>query len=273
MNNLHATAVVDTRARLGADVIIGPYSIIERDVEIGDGCEIGPHVVLRRYTTLGPACRVHAGAVLGEPAQDLGFKDAPTYVRIGRGCTIREGVTIHRATQPETATEVGDGVFLMVQSHLAHDVHVGAHTIIANATLLGGHVHVGERAFLSAHVLIHQFVRIGRLAMVAGASGISQDVPPFCTTRPMTVNTLLGVNRIGLKRAGLTPAERNEVKRAFDLLYCSGLNAIQAVTRIREQALAGPGEELAAFVATSRRGCCQLRSDRAAASDTDTARF
>ncbi len=270
MSNLHATAVVDPKARLGADVVIGPYSVVEGDVEIGDGCEIGPHVVLRRHTILGPACRVYAGAVLGEPAQDLGFKDAPTYVRIGRGCTIREGVTIHRATKPETATEVGEGVFLMVQSHIAHDVHVGAHTIVANATLLGGHVHVGERVFLSAHVLVHQFVQIGRLAMVAGASGISQDVPPFCTTRPMTVNTLLGVNRIGLKRAGLTPEQRDEVKRAFDLLYCSGLNAVQAVEKIRAQGLAGPGEELAAFVAASRRGCCRLRADRAAVNgDTD----
>ncbi|MEI7437885.1 MAG: acyl-ACP--UDP-N-acetylglucosamine O-acyltransferase [bacterium] len=272
MNNLHATAVVDSKARLGADVIVGPYSIIERDVEIGDGCVIGPHVVLRRYTTLGPACRVHAGAVLGEPAQDLGFKEVPTYVRIGRGCTIREGVTIHRATQPEMATEVGDGVFLMVQSHIAHDAHVGAHTIIANATLLGGHVHIGERAFLSAHVLVHQFVRIGRLAMVAGASGISQDVPPFCTTRPMTVNTLLGVNRIGIKRAGLTVVERNEIKRAFELLYRSDLNAVQAVARIRGELSAGPAGELADFVAASRRGCCQLRADRASPT-TDTAEF
>lgn len=239
--------------------MIGPFAVLEDGVRIGDGCVIGPHVSILRHTTLGRQCRVHAGAVLGDLPQDLAFKDAPTYVKIGDNCVIREGVTIHRGTKPETATVVGDQCYLMALAHLGHNVTLGNHVILANGVLLAGYVAVSDRAFISGHVTIHQFVRIGRLAMLGGMAGISQDVPPFCTAKPHTVNRILGLNVVGLRRAGMSPDERKSVKQAFGLLYRSGLNHGEAVARIRAGMGAAPyALELAEFVAQSKRGICSL---------------
>lgn len=257
--NIHPTAIIGPGAALGRDITIGPYAVIENDVRIGDGCVIGPHVTILAHTTLGRQCRVHAGAVLGDLPQDLAFKDVPSYVKIGDGCVIREGVTIHRGTKPDTATVVGDQCYLMALVHLGHNVTLGNQVIIANGVLLAGYVTVCDRAFISGHVTIHQFVRIGRLAMLGGMAGISQDVPPFCTAKPHTVNRILGLNVVGLRRAGISPDERLLVKRAFALLYRAGLNHGEAVVRIRAELGASPhAVELADFVAQSKRGICSL---------------
>ena len=257
--NIHPTAVIDPGAELGSDVTVKPFAVIEGGVRIGDGCVIGPHVTILRHTTLGRQCRVHAGAVLGDMPQDLGFDNSPSYVRIGDGCVIREGVTIHRGTKPETETVVGNQCFLMALTHLGHNVVLGNQVIIANSVLLAGYVNIGERAFISGHVTIHQFVRVGRLAMLGGMAGISQDVPPFCTAKPHTVNRILGLNVVGLRRAGMSPDERLAVKRAFAVLYRAGLNHGEAVARIRaEFGNSPPALELAEFVAQSKRGICSL---------------
>ena len=265
--SIHPTAVIDSGARLGADVSVGPFAVIERQVEVGAGCVIGPHVTILPHTTLGPGCQVHAGAVLGDLPQDLGFKGDETWVRIGARCVSREGVTIHRGTKPGTATEVGDECFLMATAHLAHNVKLGSRVIIANGTMLGGYVQVGERAFISGAVVIHQFVRIGRLAMLGGQVGLSKDVPPFCTALSGVVNTVVGLNVVGMRRAGLGTAERQSIKEAFALLYRSGLNVSQAVERIRAAVPAGPALELAEFVAHSQRGICRFVAQAEAAED------
>jgi UDP-N-acetylglucosamine acyltransferase len=240
-------------------VIIHPTAIIEDGAVIGDNADIGPHAVIFRGVTIGPNCRIHAGAVIGELPQDLAFEPAESFVRIGADCVVREHVTIHRGTKPGTATIVGDGCYLMVNSHLGHNAHLGNRVIVANGTLLGGYVEIGDGAFVSGNVLIHQFVRIGRLTMLSGGCGIGKDVPPFCTTIGIQRNSIGGLNTIGMKRAGLSPAERVQVKQAFNFLYRSNLNVSQALDRIRQEFADGPAMEIVEFVAGSRRGICSMR--------------
>lgn len=257
----HPTAVIEPGARLDADVEVGPCAFIAAGAVIGAGCRIGPHATVYGGVTLGAGCRVHAGAVLGDLPQDTGFQGGASFVRIGAQCIIREGVTIHRGTKPDTATVIGDGCFLMANSHVAHNAVVGQHVVIANGALLAGYVEVGDRCFISGNVCIHQFVRVGRLAMLGGGAGISKDVPPFCTMRPVALNSVAGLNVVGMRRAGLSAADRLEVRRAFKLLYRSALNAQQAVAVLRAQFQSGPASEFAAFVAQSRRGICRMADD------------
>jgi UDP-N-acetylglucosamine acyltransferase len=264
---IHPTAVVEPGADIGRDVAIGPFAYVQAGARVGDGCVIGPHASILRFTSVGSGCRIHAGAVLGDLPQDLSFKETESFVRIGSGCVVREGVTIHRGTKPGTATEVGDGCYLMAFSHLAHNVKLGANVIMANGALLGGYVEVGDRVFISGHCGVHQFVRIGRVAMLGGASAVSKDVPPFCTTRPMTLNKMLSVNVVGMRRAGIATADREAIRQAFRLLYHSGLNVSQALAAIRESVSSGPALELCEFVAQSKRGICGAQ--RAEGSEED----
>ena len=258
--NIHPTAIVDPAANLGANVEVGPYAIIGADVTIGVGTRIGPQTVVHPFTTIGKNCAIHAQAVLGDVPQDLAFKPATkSSVLIGDGVTIREHVTIHRGTKQDTATEVGDGCFLMVGAHLAHNVKLGAGAIIVNSALLAGYVEVGPGAIISGNAVIHQFIRIGRLAMLSGLSGISKDVPPFCVCRGVHLNTVVGLNTVGLRRAGIGSDERKQIKRAFAILYRSGLNFREVPAAIRREFTTGPALEIADFVATSKRGICPFR--------------
>lgn len=259
--SIHPTAIVDPGAELGRDVHIGAFALIERDVRIGDRCTIGPRVSILQGTTLGSGCRVHTGAVLGDLPQDVAFKGQVSSVRIGNDCWIREYVTIHRGTKEETVTEVGNGCLLMGLSHLAHNVRLGQQVVVVNGALLAGYVEVGDRAFISGNVAIHQFVRIGRLAMIGGGAGVSQDVPPFCTVRPMMANAVMGLNIVGLRRAGFTPAQRHAIKQAFVLLFRSRLNVRDALVRIRAEIPDDPlVREMADFAGASKRGICRLYS-------------
>jgi len=256
---IHETAIIDPRAALGSNVRVGPYTCIGADVCIGDSCSIGPHVTILPYTTMGDECDVHAGAVLGDVPQDLGFEPCRSEVRIGARCKIREGVTVHRGTKPDTATEVGDECFLMAFSHVAHNVRLGRRVIVVNGALLAGYVQVGDAAFISGNCAVHQFVRIGRLAMLGGNCGVSKDVPPFCTVHPVDLNVVVGLNVVGLRRGGLTPDERREIRKAYGILYGAGLNVSEACLRMRSTFGAGPALELCAFVEESKRGICGAR--------------
>jgi UDP-N-acetylglucosamine acyltransferase len=255
---IHPTAVVSPRAILGQDVTIGPHAVIEEDVTLGGGCVIGPHAVIMRYATLGQACRVHAGAVIGDSPQDLAFGGGRSYVKIGDRCVIREKVTIHRGTQPESETRIGDDCFLMACCHVGHNVRLGNGVIVVNAVLLGGYVEVGDRAFLGGQCLVHQFTRIGKLAMLAGASGVQMDVPPFCMTRSMATNTVAKINLVGLRRAGFTTEECRELRRAFDVLYCSGLTVPSALAELERSFDSPHVRELCDFLRAAKRGICSL---------------
>lgn len=262
MTNIHPTAIIHSGAEIGSNVSIGPFSFIDEQVRINDNTVIGPHVIVYRYTSIGQESSIHAHAVLGDLPQDTSFQDIKSYVRIGSNCIIREGVTIHRGTKPETTTEVGTNCFLMVNSHLAHNVKLGNHVTIANGALLAGYAEVGDRAFISGNCVIHQFVRIGRLAMLSGGCGIGKDVPPFCTTKNYDINIVVGLNVIGMRRVGISPKERQIIKQVFHVLYKSGLNVTQAVTRIRQEHTSKFALEICSFIEGSERGICKFEKEK-----------
>lgn len=254
---IHPTAIVAGEARLADDVEVGPYSIIGEDVEIGAGCVIGAHAILEHRVILGEGTKVGHGALIGSNPQDHGFDTTrtDTGVRIGKNNVIREYVTIHRATKENADTVVGDGNFLMTGCHLAHDNVVGNGVIIANNVLCAGHVRLEDRCFLGGGSVFHQFIRVGTLAMVRGGCRFSKDIPPYVLATGE--NSVAGINSIGLRRAGLSADARKDIKRAFSLLYNSGLNVSQAL-----EAAAGEtwGAEAALFFDfvrdAKKRGIC-----------------
>lgn len=259
---IHQTAIVGPGAEIGANVDIGPYCVIEDDVRIGDGCVLGPHVTVMRYTTLEAECRVHAGAVLGDLPQDTAFKPCRSNVHIGPRCVIREGVTIHRGTHPDTTTEIGKGCLLMAFSHCAHNVRLGSGVIMANGALLAGFVEVGANAFISGNAAVHQFVKIGRLAMLGGNCAVTKDLPPFCLVGAASLNGVRGLNVVGLRRAGLSDSDRAEIKRAYRLVFLSGLSSRVASERIRAECSESPALEMAEFIDGSTRGLCPAVGSR-----------
>ena len=254
---IHPTAVIEPGVELGEGVTVGAFTYIGHSVKIGDRCTINPHVTILPYTTLGAGCKVHSGAVLGDVPQDLAFKDEASFVRIGENCVIREGVTIHRGTKAGTVTEIGDRCLFMAQSHAAHNVKVGNDVIVANGALLAGYVEVGDRTFISGNCLVHQFTRIGRLAMMSGGSAVQKDVLPFCITRSVSPNTIMGLNVVGLRRAGFTASDRRDLKQALKVLYSSGLNISQATDEL-EQAESALVQEWCQFIRSSKRGICKF---------------
>jgi UDP-N-acetylglucosamine acyltransferase len=254
---IHPTAIVDPRAQLGHDIEIGPYSIVSADAIIGDNCVIQSHVVIEGAVKMGAQNLIGHGSVIGTSPQDLKF-DPKTRsgVEIGNGNTIREHCTIHRGSSNGSATTMGDRNFLLVGTHLGHDSRVGNDVVMANDSLLGGHVSIGDGAFLGGGSMFHQHVRVGRLALAQGRT--TRSVPPFVTA---VANYALGINAVGLRRAGLTADERDEIKRAFKLLYLSGLNKTQAVEKAKASDFGSLGREFFDFVATAgKRGFVAYRA-------------
>lgn len=249
---IHPTAAVDPGAQLGAGVSVGPFAVIEADTLIGDGCRIGAHAVIRRYTRLGACTRVWEHAVLGAEPQDVKFGDFPSYLEIGVDNLIREGVTIHRSSEKDGRTVVGDANFLMANCHVAHDCRIGNRVIVANGALLAGYVTVGDRAFVSGNVVVHQFARIGTLAMVSGLARISQDCLPYMVTEGSPARAR-ALNLVGLRRAGLSAGEIGALKQAFRVLLRSGLRLPEALAEL-ESATTPQVRELVAFVRSAKRG-------------------
>jgi UDP-N-acetylglucosamine acyltransferase len=249
---IHPTAVVSPRAELARDVRVGPYAVVEEHVQVGEGCEIGAHAVVKKFTTLGARNRVYEHVTLGGEPQDVKFKGESSTLVIGDDNLIREYVTIHRASGEGETTRVGSRNFLMVGVHVAHNCEVGDDNTFANGVALAGHIFVEDHVFLSSNVGAHQFVRFGRYAMVGGKSKIVQDVLPFFTTdgNPPFVR---GLNTIGLRRGGFSPASRAALKRAYQVLFRARLPLAQALAALEES-----GDEvvvhLAAFIRASHRG-------------------
>jgi len=263
--HIHPTAVVDPAVDLGGEVRVGPYAIIEAGCVVGDYCEIRAHAVLCKGTLMGPRNEIGYGAVIGAEPQDLGYKGGRTWVEIGSGNKIREYVTIHRASKEGTATSVGNDNYLMCGVHLGHDVEIGNRVIMANNTLLGGHVTVEDAAFLGGSTLVHQHVRIGKLAITRGGTRLGKDVPPYFMATD--VNMVSGINRIGLRRAGLSHETRRAIQAAFELIYRSNLNVTQSLAELQNKFHLAEIEHLAEFIRSSKRGIC--RSDRVAALDEE----
>jgi UDP-N-acetylglucosamine acyltransferase len=254
MSDIHPTAIIEDGAVIGEGVRIGAYAVVEGKARIGDGCVLDSHAIVKDYVTLGARCHVHACAVLGDWPQDHAFANEPSFVETGTDCDFREGVTVHRGTKPGTTTRIGNHVMMMANSHAAHNVQMGDGVILANGAMLAGYVEVGDHAFISGNVLVHQFVRIGRLVMMGGGSAVAFDVLPYCLTMPVSGNLIGGLNLVGMKRAGMGPADRKAVKDAYRIMFRSGLNTAQGIAKIRELFADGPAREMAEFAAASKRG-------------------
>jgi UDP-N-acetylglucosamine acyltransferase len=258
MTLIHPLAVVDPQAVLGSDVRIGPFCVVEADVEIGDGCTLASHVVVKSGTTLGAENRVFDGAVLGGLPQHARMPEHPGRLIIGAGNVIREHCTLHRALHADQATRVGDQNLLMVGVHIAHDCQVGNQTIFANGALLAGHVAVADRAYLSGGVGVHQFCRVGSLAMVGGHARVVQDVPPYMMVDG-TTGCIVGLNLVGLRRAGFLADEIAELKAAYRVIYRSGLLWRDKLAELARQFSDGPAALLGQFLAQGSRGFVQER--------------
>ena len=259
--NIHPTAVISPEAKLGSGISVGPYSIIEGNVEIGDNTVIDSNVRIASNTVIGKNCRIFHGAVIGEVPQDLSFRsDIFTGTKIGDNVTLREYVTIHRATKENTFTEVGDNALLMAFVHAGHDCKLGNNVIIANNTALAGHVTVGDRSVVSAYILVHQFCRIGKFVMIGGGARIRQDVPHYCIVSDES--TVYGVNTVGLRRAGFDEKRRFNIKKAVKTYFFRHLNSRQAVAQLNEEY---PDDqdiaEFIDFVNSSKRGILQGKTE------------
>ena len=254
---IHPTAQVDPGARLGVGVRIAAYAVIGADVELGDDCAVGPHAVLEGPLQLGSRNRISAHAVLGLAPQDNAYRGEPTRLEIGADNEFREFVTVHRAsTKEQGVTRIGNRNLLMAYSHVGHDGWLGDDIVIANASQLAGHVRVADRAYISAVCGVHQFVRIGRLAMLGGGAVVTRDVAPYTTVAGNRAR-LRGLNTRGMQRAGLDAGARQRLRQAYDHFFREGLTRDRALERIgTDPALRGCPEiaHFIAFVRASERG-------------------
>ena len=252
-------AVVDPNAQIGADVEIGPFSIIGPQVVIGDKTIVQSHVVIEVDVTIGTGNFIGHGAIIGAPPQDLSFSpERKTKIEIGNENVIREYCTIHRGSPNGSVTKIGDNNFLMAGAHVGHNCLIGNNVIIANNCLLAGHVHVDDGAFLGGGSTFHQHMRIGRLVMVQGSSAFGKDLPPFVVAAER--NSVFGLNVVGLRRAGFSAKDRDEIKAAFKLLYMSGLNISQVLKKATATNFGAAAKEFFAFVANAKkRGICPYK--------------
>ena len=255
MAQIHPTAIVDVRAQLGQGVTVGPYTIIQGRVVIGPETRIGPHVVIQDFTTIGARCRIFQFAVLGEIPQDLKFKGEESQLILGDDNTVREFATMHRGTAGGGGvTRIGRGNLFMAYTHVAHDCQVGNRVIMSNAATLGGHILVEDNAILGGLSAVHQFSRIGRHAFIGGCSAVHRDVPPY-TMAVGNRAKLVGLNLVGLKRAGYTDASLQGLKRAYELLFLSEYNLKEAMDKVRQEFSHLPEiQHLLQFLETSERG-------------------
>jgi UDP-N-acetylglucosamine acyltransferase len=262
---IHPTAIIGGGATIGAGVAIGPHTIIGDEVTIGDNTRIGANAVIEGEVSVGRDNRIGHGTVIGGAPQDVSFSESTrSRVEIGHGNIIREYCTIHRGTKEGSATTIGDDNFLMAGVHVGHNCAIANKVVIANNVLLAGYVSLAEQAFVGGGTTFHQFMRVGRLVMVQGSSAFGKDLPPF--TLAAERNAIFGLNVIGLRRAGFSAAQRDEIKRAFKLLYLSGVNTKQALEKSRGMEWTELGREFFDFVeeALKARGVCPYHRGKTA---------
>lgn len=234
MNNIHSTAIVSKKARLGDDITIGPGAIIHDDVEIGNGCQIGPYAVLYDGARIGNRVKIHQSASVAHVPQDLKFGGEPTLFYVGDDTTIHEFVALHRGTHETGFSRIGQNCLLMAYSHVAHDTVVGNNCILANGVQLAGHVEIEDWVIVGGMTPVHQFCRIGKHAMIGGGFRVVQDVPPFVLagSEPLRYS---GLNVIGLRRRGFSNDDISRLKEAYTIIYNSGLTLSAAKQKLRDE--------------------------------------
>jgi len=254
MTQIHPTAIVDPKAELAEGVEIGPWAWIGPQVRLGPDCRVGPRVVIDGDTRLGRGCRIANGAVIGTEPQDLKYQGEPTQVRIGDDVSIREFVTINRACGEGQITALGSNLLVMAYAHVAHNCELEDGVIMANAATLAGHIQIGRGAIIGGLVAIHQFARVGRYAIVRGSSAVGQDVLPF-TTAAGTPCSPFGLNMVGLRRRKFSRERVRDLRRAYRLIFRSGLKLDDAIARLKKEfSQNGDVQHMVEFIEGSRRG-------------------
>jgi UDP-N-acetylglucosamine acyltransferase len=255
---IHPTAILSPETELAENVEIGPYVVLEGRVRLGPGCVIKPYVHLCGPVTMGTGNVVYAGAVLGERPQHLKYNDEPTWLEIGDHNVFREHVTVHRGTNHSWATRIGSNNYFMAHCHIAHDCQIGNQCIFANGALLAGHCVIEDNVYLSGNCAIHQFARVGRLALLSGCSISTKDIPPFVMQQG--INCMVGVNVVGMRRAGMTPLQIDAVRKAFPLLFLQGQTITAAIEQVeKELGHIDVVAEMIAFLRQSKRGVTTMR--------------
>ncbi len=253
---VHATAIIDDCAEIDPTADIGPYVVIRGPVRIGAGTIIDPFAMLMGDTEIGPQCHIHSHVSIGNVPQDRGFGGEHSSCSIGAGTIIREGATVHRGTGEGTRTVIGQNCFLMTNAHVGHNCRVGNNVTLISGSLLGGHAHIDDGAIISGNSAVHQFVHIGRLAMIAGVAPVTDDVIPFALTDHN--GHVAGVNMIGMRRAGLPPEARDDVKRALRIIYRSTMRREQIAETLRNEPHSEAIDAVIEFLLRpSRRGLCK----------------
>lgn len=261
MSSIHKTAIIEDGAVIGKNVSIGPGAYIGAEVSIGDNCTIGANVVIEGCTIIGSDNQFYVGSVIGSPTQALAYKGEKSYVKIGSGNIVREYVTVNGTEGKEHPSLLGDKNLLMAYSHVAHHCTLGSGVIMANSATLAGHVEVEDRAVIGGLAAIHQFVKIGRLSIIGGLSKVVKDVTPFMTVdgNPCRV---VGLNSIGLKRAGFSKETIGEIRKAYRTLFREGLNTTQAMAKLKSQAASKDVQTIIEFIEKAERGIIKARKNR-----------
>lgn len=259
-STIHPSSIIHPKAVLGSGNEIGPGVVIEEGVTIGNDNRILQGAYIANGTTIGDGNQIHMNAVMGHEPQDLAYQGASTFTQIGNHNVIREFVTIHRGTKEGSRTIIGDHNFFMAYAHIAHNCKVGNHVILVNNASLTGYCEVEDHAFLSGFVGLHQFTKIGAYVIVSALSAVNKDVPPFmlCGGRPAVVQ---GINVIGLRRGGFEGATRDEIKRAYKILYRSGMNVSQALEILERDFESREVKHLVSFIKSSERGIISAQGE------------
>lgn len=254
MSKIHPTAIVANPGMIHPSASIGPYSIVDDEVEIGEDVWIDSHVRIKPYAKIGPRCKIHNGAVIAGPPQDLKFGGEKTELILGADCTIREYVTLNRGTLAHGKTEIGNNCLFMAYSHAAHDCVIGSNVIIANTVEMGGHVVIGDYAIIGGGTVIHQFCRIGEHAMIGGGFRVTQDVLPYSLAAGYPLSCF-GLNSVGLKRRGFSSETISKLKTAFHFLLSSKLKTSEALKKIESEIEPIPEiVKLVNFIKSAERG-------------------
>ena len=256
MPRIHPAAVVSDAATLADDVEVGAYALIGPDVTIGAGTVVGPYARIEGPTAVGQRNQFYGHASIGGPPQDLKYHGERTELKIGDDNVFREFVTLNRGTAGGGGvTTIGSHNFFMAYSHVAHDCHVGSHTVFANCATLAGHVEVGDFATIGAFSAVHQFCRVGEHAFIGGGTMCTQDVLPYAKTVSPRDNASFGINTIGLERKGISKESIDALQRAYRILVRSHLKLDEALPRIESELGAVPEvRTLVEFVRASKRG-------------------
>lgn len=252
--NIHKTAIIEKGAELTGDVSVGAYTVINKDVKIDTGTKIGPHCLIDEFTTIGKNCQVFSGVVLGSVSQDKKFKEKRSFLEIGDNNIIREYVTINRSTEENGKTSIGNDNFFMAYTHIAHDCQIGNNVTIANCGTLAGHVVLEDGVIMGGLAGVHQFVRMGELSIIGGCSKVVQDIIPYSMADGHPAK-IYSINSVGLDRAGFSDEVKDNLKKAFKILFFMKLNIKNALAKISEEI--PPSKEITVlinFIKSSERG-------------------